>query len=124
MRLSRRALVAGLSAIGLSGSASADDDVEATGWGDGGWGTTPWGGSSEDCFIATAAYGSADHDCVLELRAFRDEVLARSAPGRLFIRTYYRCSPPVARWIARTDRRKRLTRRLFIRPITKITNHV
>ena len=127
MDLSRRAMVSAISgaisAIGLTGSASASETETA--WGEAAWGAGPWGGTtSQDCFIATAAYGSADHNCVVDLRDFRDRVLATNRPGRLFIRTYYRISPPIARWINRSERRKRLTRRYFIRPITKITNHV
>ncbi|MXV60992.1 hypothetical protein GS429_02740 [Natronorubrum sp. JWXQ-INN-674] len=127
MSVSRRRLIAAvtgaLSAIGLTGSASAGETE--TGWGEGSWGAGPWGGTtSQDCFIATAAYGSADHDRVLELREFRDRVLARRALGRLFIRTYYRISPPIARWIGRSERRKRLTRRYLIRPVTRLTTNV
>ncbi len=56
--------------------------------------------SDENCFIATAAHGSADTRNVAILRDFRDEVLARSAAGRYLIDLYYRHSPPLAGVIA------------------------
>ena len=49
------------------------------------------------CYIATAVYGSYDAPQVLVLRRFRDEVLEESVLGRIFIKTYYRLSPPLAR---------------------------
>lgn len=65
------------------------------------------GGSDEvamplsGCFIATAAYGSPLEAHVQALRTFRDEVLARSDPGRALIAFYERLSPPVAAVIRR-----------------------
>jgi len=41
------------------------------------------------CFVATTVYGDADCREVRALRRFRDEVLARSRLGRLFIAFYY-----------------------------------
>jgi hypothetical protein len=48
---------------------------------------------NDGCYIATMAYGSYDHPQVLELRKFRDEVLAHSRAGRIFIALYYKISP-------------------------------
>ena len=45
------------------------------------------------CYIATAVYGSYDCPEVWTLRRFRDEVLAETWYGRLFIRLYYTVSP-------------------------------
>lgn len=50
----------------------------------------------EGCYIATAVYGSYDAPEVRVLRRFRDETLRQTKWGRLFIRVYYRLSPPVA----------------------------
>ena len=49
--------------------------------------------SSGGCYIATMAYGSYEHPQVIELRKFRDEILASTFIGRLFIKTYYLISP-------------------------------
>ena len=45
------------------------------------------------CYVATAVYGSYDCPEVWTLRRFRDEVLAQTWYGRLFIRLYYAVSP-------------------------------
>jgi len=62
-------------------------------------------GGDEDsggfCFIATAAWGTPMAPQVVTLRRFRDNVLLTNAPGRAFVRAYYKLSPPLARVIAR-----------------------
>jgi hypothetical protein len=58
------------------------------------------GGSGEPCFIATAAYGTPTAPGVGVLREFRDRYLLSNRAGAAFMRTYYRFSPPVARFIA------------------------
>lgn len=49
------------------------------------------------CFIATAAFDSRLAPEVQILCAFRDQFLRRYFLGNLFIETYYRISPPIAR---------------------------
>jgi hypothetical protein len=51
---------------------------------------------SSNCYIVTAASGSADSDLVHFYRNFRDEVLDNSHFGKLFIKNYYRFSPRFA----------------------------
>ncbi|MBQ9346200.1 MAG: InlB B-repeat-containing protein [Oscillibacter sp.] len=49
------------------------------------------------CYVATAVYGSYDCPEVWTLRRFRDQVLARTWYGRLFIKLYYAVSPTAVR---------------------------
>lgn len=49
------------------------------------------------CFIATAAFESRLAPEVQILCAFRDQFLRRHFLGNVFIETYYRISPPIAR---------------------------
>lgn len=60
--------------------------------------STPASTSSGGCYVATAVYGSYDCPQVWTLRRFRDDVLAKSLAGRLFIRTYYAISPTLVKW--------------------------
>jgi hypothetical protein len=66
---------------------------------------------SRACFIATAAYGRPDAPEVLALRRFRDRRLLTNAPGTVFVRLYYRLSPPIARLIARKPRLRAAVRK-------------
>ena len=48
------------------------------------------------CYIATACYGNEFAPEVLHLKSYRDNVLSKTMLGRLFIKTYYFLSPPIA----------------------------
>jgi hypothetical protein len=56
---------------------------------------------SSRCFIATAAYGSADHPDVLLLRHFRDVYLSGTQLGRAVISVYERVGPKLAERVYR-----------------------
>lgn len=68
-------------------------------------------GKDSRCFIATAAFGSDMAPEVAALRRWRDTRLQPSAFGRAIIRTYYRISPPIARWVEGDERTRALVRR-------------
>ncbi len=50
-----------------------------------------------ECYVATAVYGSYDCPEVWTLRRYRDNHLAKSFFGRLFIKMYYSISPAIVR---------------------------
>lgn len=64
----------------------------------------------DNCFIATAAYGSPMAPHVQTLREFRNQYLSTHFLGQWFIKTYYRISPPLARWISISESRRAVTR--------------
>jgi hypothetical protein len=49
--------------------------------------------SGAGCFVATAAFESAEHPTVTKLRYFRDNFLNSYSAGRSFIRVYYVLGP-------------------------------
>jgi len=72
------------------------------------------------CFIATAAYGTPTAEQIDVLREFRDVVLLESTVGSQFVVLYYRLSPPIADFIARSDLLRTLVRELLVDPIVWI----
>ncbi len=54
---------------------------------------------TSECFIATAAYGSATDEHVDVLRDFRDDFLSNDSVGASFVSAYYRTSPTIAAYI-------------------------
>ena len=61
------------------------------------------GTSRKGCYVATSVYGSYDCPEVWTLRRFRDEVLAQTWYGRLFIRAYYAVSPTAVRLFGESE---------------------
>lgn len=65
------------------------------------------------CFIATAAYGSPLAFEVSTLRLFRDRYLSSWFLGRFLVALYYRLSPPLASWVAKSETRRAIARALL-----------
>jgi hypothetical protein len=61
------------------------------------------------CFVATAAYGPKDHS-VLVLQTYRDRVLGATAYGRFLVSFYQFISPPLAKFIEASNRRRSMAR--------------
>ena len=78
------------------------------------------GASIGFCFIATAAYGTPTAERIDVLREFRDVVLLESAVGSQFVALYYRLSPPIADFIARSNLSRTLVRELLVDPIIRV----
>ena len=72
------------------------------------------------CFIATAAYGTETASQLNILRDFRDQVLLKSAVGLRFVEAYYRISPPVADFIAKSDFLRAVVREVLIDPVVNL----
>lgn len=75
---------------------------------------------NEGCYIATAVYGDYDAPQVMVLREFRDTVLKKSLPGRVFIKIYYKCSPPIAKQLKYAVRINQMVRVILDRFVANI----
>jgi hypothetical protein len=75
---------------------------------------------SSDCFIATAAVGTAGDRRLDELRTIRDWTTSSSAEARAFFEAlhaeYYRFSPAVASDLRRSQKARALVRRWLVEP--------
>lgn len=60
------------------------------------------------CYVATCVYGSYECPEVWTLRRFRDDKLAKTWYGRIFIYTYYAVSPTLVKWFGDTKWFKRM----------------
>jgi len=76
----------------------------------------------EECFIATAAYGTSAAEEIDVLRSFRDRVLLMSPAGRDYIGFYYAASPPIADFIARHEVLRMLVREVAVEPIVRLVS--
>jgi hypothetical protein len=97
--------------------------LEGTGWSDGDevrFDDIGFYWLSPYCFIATAAYGTETTAELDVLRDFRDQVLLESTLGSTLVQAYYKTSPPVADFIAKSDFLRAITREVFINPMVKV----
>ena len=79
------------------------------------------GGAGGGCFVVTAAYGTPFAKEVKILSRFRDELLLKNRPGELFVKTYYKVSPRIAKSIKNTPWLRRIVR-LHLKPVVFIAN--
>lgn len=78
-------------------------------------------GGGGKCFVASAALDPGAPE-VVTLRTWRDERLLTSPGGAALVAAYERVSPPVARAIARSERRRALVRRLVVVPAARLAD--
>ena len=74
----------------------------------------------EDCFIATAVYGTPVNAQINTLRAYRDQVLRKTFYGRWFISGYETFGPLAAFYIRHDESRKQWARKRIVEPALKI----
>jgi hypothetical protein len=79
------------------------------------------GGVGGPCFIATAAYGTPLAHEVDVLRDFRDNYLLTNRLGTACVKTYYRLSPPLARFIASHEPLRTVVRAVLVPVLGLIT---
>ena len=77
--------------------------------------------AASPCFIATAAYGTPLHEDIDVLRDFRDEYLMTSPIGRIFVKTYYTASPPIADVIRENEGLRTIVRGGLVKPLVYIS---
>ena len=75
------------------------------------------------CFIASASYGTPMAEEVEVLCRFRDEYLISSPAGEIFVRFYYKFSPPVASFISEHPLLKKCVREM-LKPIVSMVNKI
>ena len=78
--------------------------------------------NSTGCYIATAVYGSYNSSEVRTLRRFRDNVLQKHWWGRVFVKTYYLVSPPIAKWLRNATSANSFVRHILDRLVYILEN--
>ena len=75
--------------------------------------TESFNATIDECFIATASFGSKFEPSVVLLRNFRDKFLLTNPVGAAFVNFYYHNSPPIAQFIAGNEALKIVVRILL-----------
>lgn len=86
----------------------------------GGASSTTRNSAQGGCYIATAVYGSYDCPQVWTLRRYRDNTLAETWYGRLFIKLYYKTSPSLVKWFGKKEWFTKTFRRKLDRKVSKL----
>ena len=81
---------------------------------------TPKRRKKSGCYVATCVYGSYDCPEVWTLRRYRDNTLAETWYGRLFIKTYYAISPTIVKWFGHTEWFKKMWQGKLDRMVAKL----
>jgi hypothetical protein len=74
-------------------------------------------GGAGSCFVATVAYGDTYHPDVNYLRRVRDEILVHNRFGRVFIWTYWRVGPILAKLLMPHPHLRKIARGVLARMI-------
>jgi len=72
------------------------------------------------CYVATCVYGTYDCPQVWTLRRFRDNTLAETTLGRVFICIYYAISPTLVKWLGDTTWFKKMGKGTLDRMVSKL----
>lgn len=78
--------------------------------------------SKKGCYIATCVYGSYDCAQVWTLRRYRDNILAKTWYGRLFIKIYYSISPKIIKVFGKTSWFKTFWRNRLDKKVAKLND--
>lgn len=70
----------------------------------------------QECFIATAAYGTAMSEELDILRRFRDDALLNTPVGKAFVAVYYKFSPSIAKFISKRQVLRTAVRGCLVAP--------
>ncbi len=79
--------------------------------------------SSGGCYVATCVYGSYDCPEVWTLRRYRDNYLAKSFFGKLFIKVYYAVSPTIVKMFGNYNGFRQFWRCVLNKKIAKLQKH-
>lgn len=78
--------------------------------------------TKKGCYVATCVYGSYDCPEVWTLRRYRDEKLAKSTLGRLFIKLYYAVSPKIVKLFGKSKWFNKFFKKRLDKKVEKLRN--